>query len=181
MKKTISYNSYNFLVVEWMCADAVAYSQTMQWKFDFAELKRVFQEELDVVTCMLAEGAPSVDIIVERDGSVVLHRNDVTPKYNSNDVVFRYEVRLNTHKLFDVVRYDYRDEAEVQKDVKKEEYSVEYKGTTYVFDNVYERDLVESMSQLIKHNGDEGVSGTEFGNMIKYVFRLLDVKSDWKL
>lgn len=180
MKKTEHIDIDNISLIYVMYSDAVSYFKPQNPSlFNEYDVKFAMQERIDEARRMIRDGAPSVEIFVRRDGSVEMHGTDF-PMYNLKDVVFLYEIRLNANQLFDVVRYDYSDEDEAQKDVKKEEYGVEYKGTTYVFHNVYERDLVESMSRLIKHKGDD-VSGTEFGYMIQFVFRLLDVDSDWLL
>lgn len=175
MNKTEYYDCLTVNVIEQMYKDAVSF-------FDdgvLIKVIQVFQERFEDAKLMFYDGAPYVNIYVMRNGSITLRRTDITPTvYDTDGVVFRYEIRMNAHQLFDVARYDYRDEIVAQKEVKGEEYGVEYKGITYVFGSAYERDLVESMSRLIKHKGDD-VSGTEFGNMIKYVFRLLGVESHW--
>lgn len=172
MNKTLHYDCFTVNVVVQMYNDAVSF-------FKDGVSRQVFHEQFEEAKLLFYDGAPYVDILVKRNGSITLHRKENMSAWNdTDDVVFRYEMRMNAHQLFDVARYDYRDEIVEKKDVKGEEYDVEYKGTTYVFDNAYERDLAESMSRLIKRRGDD-VSGTEFGYMIKYVFRLLGVESNW--
>lgn len=185
MNKTEYYDCFTASVVEKMYSDAVSYFDYTTPRYASKDsLKSKCRGHLEDARYMLCTGALSVDILVKRDGTFVLNRNGIHSTCDLSDVVFLYNVRLNANHLFDVARYDYRDEIVAQKevkgDVKDEEYGVEYKGTTYVFGNAYERDLVESVSRLIRHRGDD-VSGTEFGNMIKYVFRLLGVESDWTI
>lgn len=150
-------------------------------KFSEYTVRRVIIDNLQNVFDLLMEEMPYVYMCIRYDGVVDILDTSEECISVINDV-FRYNIRFGKVANYEVIRYDYSDRFKCSATEDSEDncasYDVVYGGVSYTFRTKEERDLAEAIVNIINRKCDD-VSGTEFCDMIKYVFRLLDVDSVW--